>query len=473
MRFKWAAGSRAHRQSLDSCRLGALVGAVFLSSLAGGGYLPVTAALAGYAALSPDRAIRVLSVSWIMTLINPALARTPDPGLRWVILAGAAIGVARSLGTFRLGVPVAAMLAMLFAGFAAVTGSIGANPLLSVLKAVAFLVPVVVLIRGFGASHFSKAYWGDWLAGMAGAVIWLSVPLVFVPSVGYQLNGSGFQGILNHPQALGVFLAVASAFLTVRSVNVRAARGIAALSTAVLTWVLLYLSESRTGMVAALAGIAVAGMISLRRGSARGGGMRRKAPIAFLIGLGGLVLVFTLSSLARSMVSGFVIKGSSGGGVVSIVEESRGSLIESSLANFRDHPLIGIGLGSRSDMGRDASDESTFLGLPLSGAAEKGFLGSALLEEVGIVGFVLFGALLVSVVVPAVGSAPLATCAAGIVGLTTNLAETSIVSLGGFGLFLWWVLAMAYPAGGGRRARQGRPALGPRIPRYQRWRRVG
>ena len=36
--------------------------------------------------------------------------------------------------------------------------------------------------------------------------VFYSIPTVLIPSIGYLTNGTGFQGLLNQPQAFAIFL---------------------------------------------------------------------------------------------------------------------------------------------------------------------------------------------------------------------------------------------------------------------------
>ena len=51
-----------------------------------------------------------------------------------------------------------------------------------------------------------------WFTTVQAVVIASSLPLI-LSSAGYFTNGVGFQGILNHPQAFGVYLAPVTALL--------------------------------------------------------------------------------------------------------------------------------------------------------------------------------------------------------------------------------------------------------------------
>jgi hypothetical protein len=130
-------------------------------------------------------------------------------------------------------------------------------------------------------------------------------------------------------------------------------------------------------------------------------------------------------------------------------QDSRGWLIDRSIANFRKNPLTGMGFGLASDPD-EVRVNVGILGVPAGAGVEKGFLVTGLLEEVGLVGS-LFGLLmLVSLFSPVFRpDVPLPCVCLVLSVILTNLGESTFFSAGG-GMLAWLLVgaarAMSAPA---------------------------
>ena len=69
---------------------------------------------------------------------------------------------------------------------------------------------------------------------------------------------------------------------------------------------------------------------------------------------------------------------------------SRAVLYEPMIANIKENPLSGIGFGIASDYSSMKIARDPILGLPLGAPIEKGVTPIMILEEVGIIGFIIF-----------------------------------------------------------------------------------
>ena len=87
------------------------------------------------------------------------------------------------------------------------------------------------------------------------------------------------------------------------------------------------------------------------------------------------------------MLEEFATKGDGEfGGLTEAFAESRESLIDRSMDNFRQYPIAGIGFGVPSDTSQELFEVKRVGGIPISASVEKGSLPSATLEETGIIG---------------------------------------------------------------------------------------
>jgi hypothetical protein len=116
-----------------------------------------------------------------------------------------------------------------------------------------------------------------------------------------------------------------------------------------------------------------------------------------------------------------------------IFKESRGVLFEPMIENINKNFITGIGFGIASDPLSMSIQRDTFLYLPISAPIEKGTLYIAVLEELGIFGFILFVIwvfiLFYKATINGLGSL---TVLMNI--LLLNISESVLFSVGGMGL---------------------------------------
>lgn len=82
-------------------------------------------------------------------------------------------------------------------------------------------------------------------------------------------------------------------------------------------------------------------------------------------------------------------------------------------------------------------------GIPLSAPAEKGFAFTAVLEETGIFGALLFYSLLLGMIRVAFKDPAPETAALMLGAVFVNFGEAVIFSPGGLGLYVWIVIGLA------------------------------
>jgi hypothetical protein len=71
----------------------------------------------------------------------------------------------------------------------------------SILKAVSWLLVTITLFAAWGGLDMDGRFEiENRVFGGLIVIMIASLPLLLVPSIGYAINGTGFQGILNHPQ---------------------------------------------------------------------------------------------------------------------------------------------------------------------------------------------------------------------------------------------------------------------------------
>jgi hypothetical protein len=330
-------------------------------------------------------------------------------------------------------------------------------PTLSVLKVLTFGVGVCTILICFYSTRHLSAYWESWFYTFFVFVIGVSL-VVFMAGLGYWRTREGFQGAFSHPQIFGPVSAIIGAWLTGRFLRNDDPFQTVLLVTIGAAWVFMFLSGARTAAFAALGGLLLAG------GGLWGSQLRSTVLDGFwsfrVMGFAVLLLgTFTVfAPEVSTFVDGFLQKGdrrpteSVASGPQSILLASRGALMEQSMANFFESPLVGVGFGVPSDFGRFGSVE-TVAGVPVSASVEKGFMPTAMLEEVGIIGtgFMLIFLGLVSL--PIVRWGGVAINWMYWTALLMNGGSAVFFSVGGFGLIMWIVVGFCYAQAAERRER--------------------
>jgi len=271
-----------------------------------------------------------------------------------------------------------------------------------------------------------------------------NLPLT-VTAFGYRLNEAGFQGFFGHPQPIGLTMALLFAW---QAASVFAKSSATKLEIGVLVGssLLVYLSESRTAALAAVAG--TGGAVLLRalvaRVSLHDMLLKLVSPPAIVLAVCAVVALLVDFSAVAERAETFVSKNREGEIVAlgSIYAISRGALMDDMMKNIGEHPLLGIGFGVPSDPGLVELEIDPMLGLPTSAPIEKGNAFLATFEELGAVGSIGVAIWLLLLVRKCEkgGLVPLTLC---LTYLATNFGEATLFSPSGFGLAGLLVLAMS------------------------------
>lgn len=405
--------------------------------------------IAGYAMLGRSQVIHALAISWLLSMINPALAPEASAGSvgRYLVIFAAALSVSlRTLSsgkTFSLGklskYTLGLSLIMLLHSilFSAVVD-------VSVLKVTSWMVVILTLLfawQGLTTKQHSALFKQlEWV------LIWLilfSLPFLAIPAVGYARNGTGFQGLLNHPQAFGPTVALVAALVGGRIIGERnpAWRDI------ILLWlclVLIVLSEARTAGAAMVLGLLGSALLSPlfarspRRIMLQGLRSRRIQTV----GLISMVAAILAAPLLAGTLSSYLFKRSEATDLVTAADASRGALVVRMFSNILEHPMTGIGFGIASQPEYMEIERDAVLGLPLSAAVEKGVMPIAVIEEMGILGALTIFAWLLMILRNGARSG-VSQFAVLITLLLINFGESMLFSVGGMGMLLLILLSGA------------------------------
>lgn len=317
-------------------------------------------------------------------------------------------------------------------------------PDVSLFKLLSFATGIVTLLCSFHRTQELSDYWYSWFITFSLFIVFASLPLIG-SSLGY-VKSTGFQGILNHPQTFGPVTSVIAVFLT-GQILFRGDRRWFVLVGAIGAWSCVYLSGARTGLLAAALAIVVTAVVAM---VIRSDWREAFSAVVFRPATMGLVLVGLFILAARwgdvqAGLSEFLLKddGLETVSVTGSLQESRGKLIAASMANFREEPLTGIGFGIATNY-EYFQPTRGLLGLPVGASIEKGFMPSAVLEEIGLPGAMLTLWLILALVIPLARQPDVTLFAVFLTALFVNLGEMIFFSIGGMGFFFWIMMAFLH-----------------------------
>lgn len=370
--------------------------------------LPVTLTRAATASLSviPQDALRVATLLLLMAALL-FLPRSSRPGqLSAVIVAWG----------------------LMFAFAAGLAPYVSMYPSVSFAKAVfAGLFILMLVLSSDKETKFPVV-----IAGAACAISIGSLLCYFIyPSIGYSyreilISENKYSGLTAHPQLFGCVLGMSAPLLAHLYFS---RHGIPRLIYAVAFMAVpvdLYLSASRTGMIAFVLSTAFyAGFVMWR---SRSSAMVRSANV---VAVTALLLGVLTAAVAWEKVTAFVAKGDPGG---EINVSYRDEIVRMSWEGFLASPYVGNGFQVPSVY----SDRvKTRISFEEGTSVEKCFAGTMILEEMGIVGALLFlaGAVcLLSVYLERRAY----LCVASLVGFAAvNLGEAVVFSPSSLGGMCW------------------------------------
>lgn len=403
--------------------------------------------LCAYALLGEKHVVRALALSWLVTVWNPSLGPSPLGGTagRFLVIGVGALSCLirwRGLrGVMVVSRPVllAASLGLFFIVHSVVFSR---QVEVSVLKAVVWMLTIVTLVCAWGRIGGElRSTAPRELRSLLLFVLVASTPF-FWTRHGYLRNASGFQGMMNHPQAFGPTMALlASIILT--EVLTRARPELWRLAALSLSLAFIVASEARTAAFALLLGIVFGFLFQIgggvRQNLATFSGLRSRRVLGS-VGVG-LLLGMTQAPRAVAGLRGFLEKrGHSEGGVFAAYQESRGRLIAEMWEGFLRHPIMGNGFGLPSLSAHFEIVYDATTGLPAAAPVEKGVIPLAVLEDVGMIGAILVGLWLWDAARRA-RSVSLVSLTLLLTALATNLGEATLFSPGGMGLLIMNCLA--------------------------------
>lgn len=401
--------------------------------------------LALYALFSIPNAIQALVLAWFFNSLNPALAPSAllaIIGLNFVKFSSA-FCVFYRVSLVKMNPKIHKLtLFTLFIGFLLLVHSyfISRYSMVSILKVTLWLVIMLTVISAWKniSREQNKALFKQYI-GFVIFIMMLSLPFMFT-GLGYVRNGTGFQGVLEQPQEWGPFIAIFVTGALICILHQVPENRLFSILVLFLGVAYIFASESRTAGFASLLGIGSSVMILY---------ILYKQPIralfpalnkqSYVMGIMLLILLFIMLTIFDSglsdLIQNYIAKRGDSSGLIGVYESSRGVLIQPMLNNIYHHPFSGIGFGIASDPGSMEVFRDPFLGLPISAPVEKGVTPIALLEEVGILVYLIIAGWFVCLAKEAAkrGVLPLSVL---MTAIFLNLGEATFFSTNGFGLLL-------------------------------------
>lgn len=393
------------------------------------------------------QSLQTLTLLMLIRLLNPVIYQFGDTSvaLFYVVLVVACSRI--FLGTFfltrkRIERPLVLLL-LIFGIYGALNAVFFSYyPAVSLTKIILFTYAACAIIVGFQINTKQRVNWTPWFLGMWAAVVCLSLPTLIFSEIGYARDGQGFQGILNHPQTFAVFLAPMVCWMIGQYLFVKERKSFMYLAITSLAVGLMLLTLARTAIIAVTISIAIIFIFKKRYRLLIIGILGKKEGFLLMLCIVAALLFFQPHNL---MVE-FILKGSDSQDIGDAFEHSRGFLITRAFTSFLSHPLVGIGFGvSFEDYFKPVYDIIT--GLPISAATEKSLLPVVLLEELGIIGFILFIMVLYKIIKFSLSSRGIGVPILILSCLMVNIGEMVLFSIAGLGLYLWlligWALSLA------------------------------
>jgi len=435
-----------------------VVGLMFIGTLLmfGGSAaaLLVLSGLTVYAFFGVNEALFAMLASCLVSVLNADLFHvggTVVTVMRWVVLLGASLNIYIQVlySRTRVVTNASGILLFLFLLLATALSNIfGYAPGVSNFKLFIFGFGSLAIIHGF-------LYVKKWrnldryiFSALVGFVAISAVILVLFPIEAFRRSNdlvrvSGFQGMTNQSQAMGILAAASLAWVLAKISTDRDCRKWYWYLTCFGLTLCMIASNARTGPVSLLlAAVLTAGAaLFTRRYRVRAilGLFKLRFWVA-AISLGAVV-GFNYESIREAVVD-FAIKGGRNGKEINAAfEASRGFRIRQLYHSFMESPWTGKGFGLETferdlEVGYDP-----LIGLiPIKAPVEKNFIFLAVFEETGVFG----GALLVIFVLATtyflINYRSPAWCFVFLTGIMANVGESIFFSLGGVGLFIWIIM---------------------------------
>lgn len=396
------------------------------------------------ALIGPVQAVQALTVATLVAYGNPAIIKPSPIGgvlLRLVLLAA----ILRLVPTMRSSDLRLVWPVWVFS-IAEAFSSLQESPalLISLMKVAELFCGVTAVLVAYNRVKAAQlAGLHRWLITLGLTVIGVSGLTLLRPSVALGGDG-GLEGLLNQPQALGIFMAPFAAWAITGVLLMRRRATRVELWIALLIAALIVLSKARTAGFGAGVGVMVVMMSRVLGRRRRGQATLGKPILVTCLACGVLAVLAATTGQVGKILTDYAYKGSMGKAqnLNQAFYASRGGGAIGEWNDFLRKPLLGNGFGVYPD-GQFPAGVSYFDGIPISAPIEKGFLPTAILQEGGALGGVLLTLVIGLLSRRAWRNTDLRWRAMFVACLAINAGECVFMSPGGIGMFDWLLLSLA------------------------------
>lgn len=399
------------------------------------------------ASQSVFRQIQAIGLQFLFMNLNGELFHSPASGglhhaLPFVVIF-------RMIHDQRLQIPAIArpvLRSLLFVGVALVFHSLFVSvlPFVSLLKASGFTLYALMCVLVFtSVSEQELLHISRWYKSLVGVVVLASAPLLFSP-LGRSINGTGFNGILSHPNLMGVFLGISLAALLANSL---ATRRYSFLELAIIAVGLpeLYFTEARGGMFSLILALALwyGGVLTIQS-SPRA---MRILGRGIIVAAFAIPAVFVTSATLQESFARFVSKSgrTTERGLVANFRSTRGGAIGYHTIVFRRHMTLGQGFQvvNSGTLGLpEVKYDPIWKKIPISASVENGFLYTSIFAELGWLGAIPVILLLLAIMLPVIQARDNPSNVLLFSVLFTNMTEAALFSPSGVGGWEWQMIGM-------------------------------
>ncbi len=353
----------------------------------------------------------------------------------------------------RLMTPLLALFPYL--AYMAIVSSVGWQPIISYLKLLLFTViflgfysvaNAASIRRHVDPRRLRSAMLAFAIYFLVGSVLLLPFPGIstmsaeaFFRQFGYYPEGGLFMGMTLHSQALGPMVAAMGILVSADLLfNLRRWDKLY-LGLLICAPILIYKTGSRTAMGAFLSGVCFVSFLLMRAHGRQFSAVWRQRALSALtlVGvLGGIVLFATPGM--RASVARFALKYVSEGQSLDVtwdaVAKARQGSVEGQMESFRESPWIGHGFQVSRTM---AEQDIVSVNQVLSAPVEKGVWVTAVLEEGGIFGMVLFVVFLLVVFCMLWQRGAYVGLSVFVLMMVSNLGELTMFAMTSTGGLVW------------------------------------
>lgn len=337
----------------------------------------------------------------------------------------------------------------------------GWAPMVSMLKIFLFIMvymaymgsaKMALAVRGDATGHFRAMIVAAIAFFIFGSILIMPFPGISYMGAGELMNDiafkadlesgrvvSLFKGMTWHSQSLGPLMSVFCVFLLGDMLfNIKTLDKLYCTMILVCPF-LIYKTSSRTAMAVLICGVAVIILLFMNSRSIRRTWKSKVMNVVVLAGAFMMLSVIILPGTREGIVR-YALKYNKDENVKFSTEEmisTRQGLIDNAIYNWRKKPWTGNGFQVAERMMYEKREGlSDYLTAPI----EKGVWVTAILEEGGIVGLILFCAFWIPAFFSLWAGRFYATAAMLLSFIIMNMAEFIILSMSGGGGFLWSIV---------------------------------